>query len=198
MVVRRSVTRRTEMTKLRILLIGLALPFIGHRILAQDEDRPARRKQDDRLWAQKTGLSAEIVRQLRLLVDIPDDSDSYIDNLDVQTLRFRHQVLLVSAAGNGHCLELNVLALKDGKYERIWSVVETPQGAGFCRQNPRNPEAYATRDGQLLIKIAAGTDWDRGGLSTETWYYTFRWNGQTYNFAGLKKIRNRYGKRSDA
>lgn len=148
------------------------------------QDWVARHQEEDRVWADRTGLIPEQVRQLRLMADVPDDEAAYIVNLDTENLKTRNHILLVTAGGNGHCLELVVLERKGDGFQRMWSVAGTPGGAGFCRESPTNPEAYATTNGEIVIKIPV-FDYNKGtGKATDL--YTYVWNGKSYEFTASK------------
>jgi hypothetical protein len=147
-----------------------------------EQDWGARHQEEDRVWASRTGLMPEQVRELRLMADAPDDMNAYIDNLDTETLRARNHILLVTASGNGHCLQLAVFEREGDDFELIWSVTGTPDGAGFCRESPNNPEAYATPDGKLVVKVPV-FDYSKGAAKA-TDFYTYIWNGKAYEFAG--------------
>jgi hypothetical protein len=150
--------------------------------ITNDEGWIARHQKEDRLWASRTGLTPEQVRELRLMADVPDDEAVYIDNLDTKTIQARNQVLMVTVGGNGHCLELVIFNREGDNFQRIWSVAETPSGGGLCRESPIDPEAYATSDGRLLVKIPI-FDWSKGATAGAD-IYTYSWNGKDYEFAG--------------
>src|SRR5712692_1207324 len=156
-----------------------------------EEDWTMVHRRDDESWAMKSGLSAATVRGLRELAKVPDDMPGVrIDNLDAKTLRFRGQVLLVLGSGNGHCLSLYVFGRTGSTFREIWSAEGLPDGAGFCRENPRDPEAYATREGRIVVKIPTDTDWDAGAINAATLHYVFGWNGKTYSLIGRRKLKN--------
>jgi hypothetical protein len=173
-----------------ILLIGLlATPDVSAAQF-QEQDYVARHSKEDREWARKTGLSAQAVRNLRLLADVPDDSDTLIDHIDARNLRARNQVLLVTTSGNGHCLELFVFARRGTRHKLIWSATEMPSGAGYCRQSSHNPEAYVTRSGSIVVKIPA---FDYKKLKPEaTDFYFYVWNGGVYKYAGNQAVSARH------
>lgn len=145
----------------------------------------ARHQEEDRSWVARTGLTPEQVHKLRLMADVPDDEAASVVNLDTENLRTRDQVLLVTASGNGHCLELVVFNREGDDFRRNWSVAEMPSGAGFCRDSPVDPEAYATNDGKLIVKIPA-FDYNKG-VSKAAKLYTYEWNGKTYEFVGTRR-----------
>jgi hypothetical protein len=166
----------------------LVLLFVAASIDAvaqyQEQDWAARHAKEDREWARKTGLSAAEVRDLRLLADVPDDSDTLIDNLIVKGLRARNHILLVTTSGNGHCLDLFVFLRKGNEFERVWAEGEMPDGGGFCRASPYNPVAYVTRRGKIVVKVPV-YDYSKGKPKAP-YYYAFVWNGKTYKSVGGK------------
>lgn len=142
----------------------------------------ARHREEDRLWADRTNLTPEQVRHLRLMSDVPDDEEAYIDNLDTQNLKKLSHVLLVTASGNGHCLELIVFKRERDEFQHLWSTDETPNGAGFCRESPRNPEAFASADGKIVVRVPV-FDYNKGNTKSAD-IYIYAWNGKTYDFIG--------------
>jgi hypothetical protein len=142
----------------------------------------ARHHDEDRLWADRTNLTPEQVRYLRLMSDVPDDEEAYIDNLDTENLKKLNHVLLVTASGNGHCLELTVFERERDEFQRVWSTDGTPSGAGFCRESPRDPEAFASTDGRIVVKIPIFDYNKRTDKSTDI--YTYVWTGKKYDFLG--------------
>jgi len=169
------------------MLHGLhTTPALSVSAQYQEQDYVARHLKEDREWSRKTGLSAEAVRSLRLLADVPDDSDTLIDHIDARNLRARNQVLLVTTSGNGHCLDLYVFARRGKRHKLIWSATEMPSGSGYCRQSSHNPEAYVAGNGNIVVKIPA---FDYKKLKPEpTDLYFYVWNGRTYKFAGNRAV----------
>lgn len=164
----------------------LSTSNLGASAQYQDQDYVARHLKEDREWARKSSLPAAAVRKLRLLAGVPDDSDTLIDSLDAKTLRSRNQILFVTTSGNGHCLDLYVFERRRDGYRLIWSATEMPGGAGYCRESPYNPEAYA-RSGKLVVKIPV-FDYRRG-VPKVTDFYTYVWNGKSYRYAGMRSAK---------
>ncbi len=150
--------------------------------VSQDQDWIARHQEEDRAWASRTSLTPEQVRKLRLASDVPDDEAAYIDNIETEGLRSRNHILLVTAGGNGHCLELIIFERKGDDFQRIWSIAEMPSGAGFCRESPLDPQAYAAPNGEIIVKVPV-FDYNKG-VAKATNFYTYKWSGKTYEFAG--------------
>lgn len=143
------------------------------------QDWIARHREEDRVWAERTSLTTEQVRQLRLAADVPDDEAASIVNLDTQNLKVHNHVLLVTAGGNGHCLELVIFNREGNEFRRIWSLGELPGArGGICRESSLDPEAYATPDGKLVVKLPV-FDYNSGTAKT-TELYTYVWDGKSY------------------
>jgi hypothetical protein len=149
------------------------------------QDYVVRHLKEDKDWARKTGLSSTAVRKLRLLANVPDDSDTLIDSLDAKSLRSRNQILLVTTSGNGHCLDLYIFKRGSSNDRFIWSATEMPDGAGYCRASSYNPEAYA-RAGKIVVKIPV-FDYQRG-TPAGTDFYTYVWDGKIYQYGGSRRI----------
>ena len=88
----------------------MGLLVLSTKASAQDQDWAARHRAEDQQWAKKTGLTPDAVRQLRLMAEIGDGDNPYVDKLDIEGLSARNHIFLVTAAGNGHCLGLYVFA----------------------------------------------------------------------------------------
>jgi len=138
--------------------------------------------EDDRKWALRSGLQPEEIRKLRKLTGVEDPADGYIDNLDSHSFRSRNHIFVATAGGNGHCLDLYVFARRGGGFQKVWAVEEK----GYCRESPKNPESHATSGGKIIVKIPVYNyqkQVDRG-----TVFYTYAWNGRTYNYVGKKIV----------
>lgn len=113
---------------------------------------------------------------------VRDDEEEYIDNLDTQNLKKLKHVLMVTTSGNGHCLRLIVFEREGETFQRLWSIDETPSGSGFCRASPKNPEAFATVDGQIVVRIPV-FDYNKN-IDKSTDIYTYVWTGKKYEHLG--------------
>ena len=86
---------------------------------------------DDAKWAKATGLDASIIHKMwRDCLTAPDekDDDSRIANLDLQGLAERHDVLLVTYAGEKNCLKITVFRQFSGQNSKEsgrWSSLPT-------------------------------------------------------------------------
>lgn len=157
----------------------VTVPSPTNIVAVVKQDSIARHREEDRLWADRTNLKPEQVRLLRLMSDVSDDEEEFIDNLDTQSLKKLNHVLLVTASGNGHCLNLIVFERKINEFQRVWSTNQTPSGAGFCRESPKNPEAFASADGDIAVKVPV-FDYNKGIDKTAN-IYVYAWNGETYH-----------------
>ena len=168
----------------RYLLLGLFLLAVAHLAPAEptvDENWTKIHHQDDVRWAKKTGLSPQQVRSLRAAADIDDDTEAArIDSLDTAALAFRKQVLLVTAAGNGHCLTLTVFSRLGQSFQKIWEADEIPGVSGFCHNGAysRDFNVRATKEGKIIVEVPKDTSGTEafGGLKQ----LIYRWNGKTY------------------
>lgn len=173
---------KARLLRVRLVLLSALLILCGYAAdRAAAQDFAARHRQEDAAWAQKSGLSPATVRKLRLIAGVTDDTAERIVNLDASSFRARRHILLVSAGGNGHCLDLHVIARRRNSYRVVWSASEMPTGAGFCRESPENPEAYAADGSRVEIKIPV-YDYERNAPEA-TRLLTYRWNGKTYKLA---------------
>jgi hypothetical protein len=175
-----------------ILGSSLLLALLSSSLVAlaqyQQQDYVARHLKEDRELARKSGLLVADIRKLRLLADIPDDSDALIDSLNAKSLRSRNQVLLVTTSGNGHCLDLYVFEHRRKDFRLIWSATAMPGGAGYCRESSNDPEAYV-QAGRIVVKIPV-FDYQRG-VPKATDFYTYNWNGKSYRYGGSRSVKMR-------
>jgi hypothetical protein len=160
--------------------VGFAQPDAGS-FLKQRHDR------EDQSWALKNGLAVTDVRGMRILAGISDVTFSWIINLDANSLKNNH-VLLVERAGM--CVKLHVFEHTPTDFREVWSISEMPgrtwipneiatgPGRGICSQAPRSPSTHATPDGRIVLEVPLLLDpWERT-LPTST--YSFAWDGKKY------------------
>jgi hypothetical protein len=147
-------------------------------------------KADDAKWAKETGLDPGTVHKLwRLASSNPDEKDdeSRIANLDIEGLAERHHILLVTYAGEKNCLTLTVFNQLSGtKFEKLWSMEQSPDGTGFCDTALGSPDTSAAK-GTIGVRVPDSVT----GGSTNYKVYTYEWNGITYRFAGLQQMQDR-------
>jgi hypothetical protein len=147
-------------------------------------------KADEAKWAKATGLDSFIVRKLwRGASNVTDDSDSdsRIANLDLEGLAVRHDVLLVTYAGEKNCLTVTVFRqLTETQFKKEWSVEQPPDGTGFCDTEFGSAAAEAT-DGVIAVSVARAM---KNGLPMYS-VYAYDWNGVTYHFAGQKEVQGK-------
>ena len=136
---------------------------------------------DDLIWSRKTGLSPQEVRDLRLAVGLADDEPSNpLDALDAETLP-HERIVLVTAAGSGHCLNVNVLNRHGRGFQKLWSAAEMPDGSGFCHPPAcRNASAFATRKNEVRIVAPVQLAGAPIGACDENTGLTYQGKGKTY------------------
>ena len=142
-------------------------------------------KKDEEKWAKTTGLDVYTIHKLwrgaSRAADEKDD-DSRIANIDLDGLAERHDVLLVTYAGEQNCLTLTVFRqLSESKFEKIWSVEQPPDATGFCDTSFGSAKAQAENG---VIKVRAPRAQGEAGTSYKI--YDYEWNGITYRLAAEK------------
>src|SRR5580704_5490318 len=147
-------------------------------------------KADEAKWAKETGLDPWVIHKLWHMAsgasDEKDD-DSRIANLDLEGLAVRHHILLVTYAGEKNCLTLTVFnQLSETKFEKLWSMEQSPDGTGFCDTALGSPDTSAAK-GTIGVRVPDSVT----GGSTNYKVYTYEWNGITYRFAGLQQMQDR-------
>jgi hypothetical protein len=144
-------------------------------------------KKDEEKWAKATGLDIYTVHKLwRAASRAADekDDDSRIANIDLDGLAERHDVLLVTYAGEQNCLTLTVFRqLSESKFEKIWSVQQPPDSTGFCDTSFGSAKAEAENG---VIKVRVPRSQSNGNVTYRI--YDYGWNGITYRLAGEKDV----------
>ena len=115
------------------------------------------------------------------------DDDSRIANLNVEGLAERHDVLLVTYAGEKNCLTLTVFReLTETKFSKVWSTSHLPDGTAFCDNAFGSPQADAANGIVTVQQVVSGA----GGV-VQPVVYAYEWNGITYRFAGKRAVEGR-------
>jgi len=174
----------------RALLPALITLFFLFSSLAAAQDWKQVHKKDEEKWAKATGLDTFTIHKLwrsaSRAADEKDD-DSRIANLDLTGLAERHDVLLVTYAGEHNCLTLTVFRQRSAsKYEKIWSVEQPPDATGFCDTSFGTASADAD-NGAIGVRVP------RSFTNGEVTYtvYLYEWNGITYRLASEKAVQGR-------
>ncbi len=143
-------------------------------------------KKDEEKWAKTTGLDPNTIHRLwRSASSVPNenDDDSRIADLDLEGLADRHDVLLVTYAGEKNCLTITVFRqLSETKFEKISSLQPPPDSGGFCDTDDASAKAYA-EDGAIMVRVPHST-----AQGVDFTLYRYEWNGITYRLAGKKDM----------
>ena len=141
---------------------------------------------DDAKWAKATGLDPITVHKLWRAASTTQnekEDSSRIASLDVEGLAVRHDVLLVTYAGEKNCLTITVFRqFSPTRFEKVWSVNQPPDATGFC-DNEFGSAAAVANDGTVLVRVPHSMT--NGGTSYTV--YGYEWNGITYRFVGQKE-----------
>jgi len=147
-------------------------------------------KEDEAKWAKTTGLDPKIIHNLcRAASHAADEKedDSRIADLDFQGLAERHDVLLVTYAGENNCLTLTVFRqFSEVKFEKIWSVERPPDAAGFCDTSFASARVDAA-NGAIAVRVPRSP----GEAGVNYTVYSYEWNGITYRLAGERELQSR-------
>ena len=141
---------------------------------------------DEAKWSKTTGLDPSTIHKLWRDASGGDEKDdeSRIGNIDLEGLAERHDVLLVTYAGEKNCLALTVFRqLSESKFSKVWSVTQLPDGTGFCDTAYGGAEAQAL-NGAVGVRVPKSVS---NGVTNYT-LYVYEWNGITYRLAGQKEI----------
>ncbi len=141
-------------------------------------------KKDEEKWAKTTGLDVYTIHKLwRAASRAPDENsdESRIADIDLDGLAERHEIMLVTYAGENNCLTITVFRqLSDAKFNKIWSVEQPPDGTGFCDSSLGTAKAVA-ENGAITVRVPRATPTKDGAIYT---LYSYQWNGITYRMAG--------------
>ncbi|HEX3156286.1 MAG TPA: hypothetical protein VHV32_16785 [Candidatus Angelobacter sp.] len=153
-------------------------------LLGQDFSRfdaKAFHRANDREWSAKTGLPPEDIRRLRLAAGIEDDEElNPIDWIDAKTLG-HERILLVTAAGSGHCLTVAVYQPHGRSFRKLWSEYAMPDGGGFCHPSLcRDAEARAAKKNRIIVSVPAQAEGAEMGVCDENTILTFQGEKKTY------------------
>lgn len=147
-------------------------------------------RSDEAKWAKTTGLDPAVIHKLwRDASQTPNekDDDSRIANIDLDGLAERHDVLLVTYAGEKNCLTLTVFRqYSEFKFSKVWSVDELPDKTSFC-DAPFGTAVAEALNGAVTVRVPKSTT----DGATNYILYTYEWNGMTYRLAGQKEIQLR-------
>jgi hypothetical protein len=144
-------------------------------------------KKDEEKWAKTTGLDPSVIHKLwhgaSRAADEKDD-DSRIADINLDGLAERHDLLLVTYAGEKNCLTLTVFRqFSESKFEKIWSTEQPPDGTGFCDNSLGSAKAYA-ENGAVLVRVPPETQPN----APDYVLYRYEWNGITYRLAEKKDV----------
>jgi hypothetical protein len=137
-------------------------------------------KADEATWAKRLRLQQSYVSKIVQAAGFSEDDEIRIEKLDLQHLSSRGHVLLVTAAGNGHCLKLTVLARKENFVRRVWRTSVAPGGAGFCHAGAYSGDfqAHATSNGTIVVEVPR---YAKGGyVLPGVRRLVYKWDGQKY------------------
>jgi hypothetical protein len=160
--------------------------LITSGLLAQDWKQV--RKADDARWAKETGLDPGTIHKLwrqASQVANENDDDSRIANLDVESLSERHQVLFVTYTGEKNCLTITIFRrYSETSFSKLWSVVQDPDGQGFCDSPFGNASADIVKSA-IEVRVPQPPDASHGYANYKV--YDYEWNGITYRFTGKRE-----------
>lgn len=168
----------------RAILIALVL--LSSVAFAQNWKQVHRK--DEAKWAKTTGLDPSVIHKMwRTASNQPDekDDDSRIATIDLQGLSERHDVLFVTYAGENNCLTLTVFReFSEYKFDKEWSVNQTPDGKGFCDTSFGSAAATA-ETGNIFVRVPRSVS-DGNLIYT---VYAYEWNGIAYRYAGERDMK---------
>jgi len=156
-----------------LLLAGIGFGSNSTSLLQADEVR----------WAKRLGVKSEYLSRIVKAAGFVEDDEVRIDNMDIRHLWRRKHILLVTAAGNGHCLTLTVVARNEASLEKVWQTYEL-NGAGFCHVGAYSGDfsARANGDGFIIVEVPKfeGGTYPRGKYVLGVKQLVYVWNGKTY------------------
>lgn len=182
------------MARNAVLLTSLLLSLflLPGRSASASDARPV--GQNDRWWAQRTGLSEGDIRKLRLAAGAEDGHPAtWIESIDPGTLPKGH-LLLVTAEGSSQCVKVGVYQRRWTGFKRVWSARQMPGGEAFCHPSPcRKPGAFARKNGEVLVVVPVPQD-APSGVCDENVIVTHRRTGKTYTFVDQQRTTAQCGR----
>ena len=143
----------------------------------------------DVTWAKRTGMSVHGFQRLRRVAGIGDEHPlAEIETVDIRTLA-QKRILFVSASGSQHCLHVGVYEHSGKDFRELWSVRETPDGAGLCRDSAcENPRAWVTGKHEVTVTVPFRDSTADVVECDHVRQYTYRWAATTYQLASQKSV----------
>lgn len=171
---------------MRIRLALACLLLIGLPAFAQNWKQV--HKKDEERWAKTTGLDVYTIHKMwRAASHTPNESDddSRIADIDLEGLAERHEIMLVTYAGENNCLTITVLRqISETKYDKVWSADKPPDGSGFCDSSLGTAKAVAEK-GAIAVRVPRSSPTKDGAIYT---LYAYQWNGITYRVVDEKDV----------
>jgi len=171
------------MLAMRARTVVVIFCLLSTSVLAQNWKQV--HKKDEEKWAKTTGLDPNTIHKIwrsASSVANENDDDSRIAGLDLEGLADRHDVLLVTYAGEKNCLTITVFRqLSEYKFEKV-SSLQPPNTGGFCDTDDASAKAYA-EDGAVMVRVPRSTP-----QGVDFTLYRYEWNGITYRLAGKKDM----------
>ncbi len=149
---------------------------------AQGTDWPKIHAQDDAVWARRSNLTLQEVRQLRRLAEVPDTSSDLIDNIDTSVLAQQGRVVFATYGGSAKCVNFWVFSRSNNDFKQIWSSEQAGDEANFCA-DPRCSVPIVKARGNLDIEVEIPSY--RGGHCAVRFVGLFPWSGTGYTYKGL-------------
>jgi len=163
------------MVYLIALYSALSLATISHGC---PDDQPSYLKSDEARWAKRLGVKQSYIHEIVKTAGFAEDDQVRIEDLDLRHLSVRKHILLVTTAGNGHCLTLSVVGRKKESMEQVWKADELG-GAGFCHDGARTGDfqARATEAGVIIVDVPK---YANGKYVMPVKQLVYKWNGHEY------------------
>jgi hypothetical protein len=168
---------------MRLRAISVCVVLLSTSAFAQNWKQV--HKKDEEKWAKTTGLDPSTIHKMwRSASSVSDekDDDSRIADIDVEGLADRHDVMLVTYAGEKNCLTITVFRQFSAyKFDKM-ATLQPPDAGGFCDTDNASAKAY-TEDGAIMVRVPRATP-----QGVDFMLYRYEWNGITYHLAGKKDM----------
>jgi hypothetical protein len=106
------------------------------------------------------------------------DDDSSIELLDVKSLGFRKQIVMVVSAGIPKCVNAAVFS-GEGDYLKLWQEDKGPDGYGFCDNLGIPVEVNIASVGEIEVTTAVYPEGKQASHAVIR-KYVYAWNGKSY------------------
>ena len=139
-------------------------------------------EEDFARWSRTTTLAARDIHRMWRSTSHwanEDDDDSSIELVDVKTLGFRNQILMVVSSGIPKCVTVAVFSRAD--YRMLWQEDHGSDNYGFCDNLAIPVDVNVTQGGLVEVSTAVYPE-GKPASHAVVRKYVYQWNGKGYQW----------------